>query len=406
MTDTEYIAALTKAVSTDGRSGKPSDRFWSKVDKSPGLGPHGRCWEWRGSHRGAGYGTIGMYAFTGSRNPIGAHVISYELVHGPVPEGKDVLHHCDNPPCVNPDDLWAGTAKQNIHDAQNKGRFPVRKYVEIHYQRRVRLNPEQLAVIRTARKSKGASIYDMAEMMDRDFSYYSLMENGKRGLTVEQYHFVLRFLELDEQILGVTPDQFYDSGKVGVKRGPQQHAKPYSRVRAKLFVPSHRPPLIWSQFANPRTDVFRADLIQTALKATFKQMGVIVQESGVPRHRLRPLLNGHLTYDNKAFLARIIEYAGLNPAQIVLRPTVIPYWFRHLGDGMKSLYNASLLRDAVVSANKSQAELLATAQISRHQLLQTLDGKCVKLPILQAVANAVGVNMAQLFEQQAESVAA
>lgn len=317
MTDTEYIAALTKAVSTDGRSGKPSDRFWSKVDKTPGLGPHGRCWEWRGSHRGAGYGTIAMYALTGSRNPIGAHVISYELVHGPVPEGKDVLHRCDNPPCVNPDDLWAGTARQNIHDAQNKGRFPVREYVEIHYQRRIRLNPEQLAVIRAARKIKGASIYDMAEMMDRNFSYYSRMENGERGLTVEQYHFVLRFLELDEQILGVTPDQFYDSGKVGVKRGPQRCAKPYSRVRAKLFAPSHRTPLVWSQFANPRTDKFRADLIQDALKTTHKQMGVITKESGIARSKLYSLLNGHVTGTTKPFLRRLIEYAGLTQEQVI-----------------------------------------------------------------------------------------
>jgi hypothetical protein len=34
-----------------------------------------------------------------------------------------VLHHCDNPPCCNPLHLYAGTQRQNIHDAIARGRF-------------------------------------------------------------------------------------------------------------------------------------------------------------------------------------------------------------------------------------------------------------------------------------------
>ena len=79
-----------------------------------------RCWNWMLFVNAAGYGRIRL------RNPrrqAYAHRASYEAFHGPVPDGLNVLHKCDNPSCVNPDHLFAGTQKQNIIDCRDKGRL-------------------------------------------------------------------------------------------------------------------------------------------------------------------------------------------------------------------------------------------------------------------------------------------
>lgn len=91
-------------------------RFWSKVERA---GPE-KCWLWKGSRLKAGYGQIGSGGKYG--RPFLAHRVSWEIHFGPIPEGLCVLHHCDNPPCVNPYHLFLGTHADNAHDREIKGR--------------------------------------------------------------------------------------------------------------------------------------------------------------------------------------------------------------------------------------------------------------------------------------------
>ncbi len=77
------------------------------------------CVEWAGSRQRRGYG---MLWFQGRRWL--AHRRAWVQARGPIPEGLNVLHRCDNPPCVNVDHLFLGTHQDNMTDKRVKGRAP------------------------------------------------------------------------------------------------------------------------------------------------------------------------------------------------------------------------------------------------------------------------------------------
>jgi hypothetical protein len=83
------------------------------------IDPETDCWEYHGARKRSGYGVIG----TSNRKLTRTHRIAYEFFIGPITDDKPhVLHHCDNPPCFNPDHLFTGTPKDNTKDMLSKGR--------------------------------------------------------------------------------------------------------------------------------------------------------------------------------------------------------------------------------------------------------------------------------------------
>ena len=86
------------------------ERFWSKVNKTD------VCWYWTAYRDDKGYGTFGL---NGKLQK--AHRVAYELTYGAIPDGAHILHSCDNPPCVNPAHLRAGTRSDNMRDKVARG---------------------------------------------------------------------------------------------------------------------------------------------------------------------------------------------------------------------------------------------------------------------------------------------
>ena len=77
------------------------------------------CWIWTKATNERGYGVFKVF---GTRRQIKAHRATYQEFVGAIPEGMDVLHRCDNPPCCNPEHLFLGTHADNMRDCARKGR--------------------------------------------------------------------------------------------------------------------------------------------------------------------------------------------------------------------------------------------------------------------------------------------
>ena len=87
-------------------------RFWAKVDKKS----ENECWKWNASKNNKGYGQFGVNKIAKS-----THRISYIIHKGEIPKGLMICHTCNNPPCVNPNHLYAGTGKDNAQQAVKDG---------------------------------------------------------------------------------------------------------------------------------------------------------------------------------------------------------------------------------------------------------------------------------------------
>jgi hypothetical protein len=90
------------------------ERITARVSPEPNTG----CWIWLGDRDSGGYGRLMV---DGKRRS--AHRFAWEIANGrPAPADREVCHRCDNPSCVNPDHLYAGTSRDNKLDCLLRGR--------------------------------------------------------------------------------------------------------------------------------------------------------------------------------------------------------------------------------------------------------------------------------------------
>jgi hypothetical protein len=94
----------------------PAERLLLKSKEMPSG-----CREWQGSRfMSRGKPTYGQMWYQGTNTK--AHRVAWKEFKGPIPDGKQVLHKCDNPLCVNPEHLFLGDNTVNVRDCIKKGR--------------------------------------------------------------------------------------------------------------------------------------------------------------------------------------------------------------------------------------------------------------------------------------------
>lgn len=121
-------------------------RFWSKVQKGPDANGPNTCWRWTAGLFSDGYPKVKINGTT-----YRASHVAYVLQNGPLEEGQQVLHHCDQPLCLRGSHLFAGSHLENMQDKVAKGRH-------VHGMMHVnnKLTPEQVTAIRSE-VSEGAT---------------------------------------------------------------------------------------------------------------------------------------------------------------------------------------------------------------------------------------------------------
>lgn len=121
------------------------DELLDKCMPEPNTG----CWIWLGARfeKRGGYGALQRSAHGGT---LKAHRLAFQLATGL--EAENVLHKCDNPPCIWPGHLYAGSDGDNLRDAYARGRkTPVKLRGEDGGN--VKLTVEQVLEIRSLHSS-------------------------------------------------------------------------------------------------------------------------------------------------------------------------------------------------------------------------------------------------------------
>jgi hypothetical protein len=149
------------------------ERFWSKVNIK---GPDD-CWEWMAYKTQKGYGQF-EYEYLGKA----AHRFSWYLIYGDIPDGKQILHKCDNRGCVNPNHLYAGTPGDNITDREKRN--PVdRSLCGVTH---TKLSADEILSLRKMRGQFPSRI--VAKMFNISFGTVCDIWNREQSLCKEGYY--------------------------------------------------------------------------------------------------------------------------------------------------------------------------------------------------------------------------
>lgn len=143
--------------------------LWARL-ATPEAQQGGECWPWPGSRNAKGYGTTKRNGENIASRAVWVHL------HGLIPAGMQVCHHCDNPPCVRPSHLFLGLPRDNTRDMLSKGRHVAPRSLD---NGRAKLSDDDVEAIRAAGRA-GESRASIGRRLGLHPSYVGRILGGER----------------------------------------------------------------------------------------------------------------------------------------------------------------------------------------------------------------------------------
>lgn len=130
------------------------------------------CLEYHGKNGNKLKHKYGLVSVKGKRIPASRAIYMVLNDCFDLPEYIKICHKCDNPPCINEDHLFRGTAKDNVQDMIKKERQSRKRSPHV---RQCKLTNEQICLIR----SLPWTIMEIAAHFGITNGYVSKIKNGK-----------------------------------------------------------------------------------------------------------------------------------------------------------------------------------------------------------------------------------
>ena len=102
------------------------------------------CDEWEGWKDQHGYGRLHIAYVDGKRVAMYTHRLVWMQTNGHT--DLFICHHCDNPSCMNPEHLYAGTQADNMADMVKRGRAKNAEMGKTHCKRGHEFTPENIYI--------------------------------------------------------------------------------------------------------------------------------------------------------------------------------------------------------------------------------------------------------------------
>lgn len=138
---------------------------YKEVQRIDGITP---CHEWVALRDDNGYGRV----WNGSRVEF-AHRAAYRQHYGQLDDDADMMHQCDNPPCINPEHLKPGDDGLNALEKVQRNRSLNGELSHWH-----KLTDEQVEAIRSEFTGKRGQQSRLAEKYGVAPSYISVLVRG------------------------------------------------------------------------------------------------------------------------------------------------------------------------------------------------------------------------------------